>query len=109
MRKLLIIPVAALAFVFALPAFASHGSTVKVVMKDPGCHWFFAHGHYLKKLAKKGPVTLVNYDEKTLIVKGKHGTKLDKVGSKLRLKHGKYTIKMVKQAKHDNTLHLTVK
>jgi hypothetical protein len=107
MRKLFIIPLAAL--VFALPASANSTSTVKVVMKDPGCHWFFAHGHYLKTLAKKGPVTLVNYDEATLIVKSTHGTKRDKVGAKLRLTHGKYTIKMVKQPKDDNTLHLTVK
>ncbi len=107
MRKLFIIPLAAL--VFALPATASSGSTVKVIMKDPGCHWFFVHGHYLKKLAKKGPVTLVNYDEATLIGKSKHGVKHEKVGTKLRLKHGKYTITMVKQHKDDNTLHLTVK
>jgi hypothetical protein len=107
MRKLFIIPLAAL--VFAVPAYGGHGSTVKVIMKDPGCHWFFVHGHYLKKLAKKGPVTLVNYDEATLIVKGKHSTKLDKVGAKMRLAHGKYTITMVRQHKDDNTLHLTVK
>jgi hypothetical protein len=107
MRKLLLIPAAAL--VFATPAFASHGSTVKVVMKDPGCHWFFVHGKYVKTLARKGPVTLFNYDEKTLIVKSKHGTKRDKVGAKLNLKRGKYTITMVKQPKDDNTLHLTVK
>jgi hypothetical protein len=107
MRKLLLIPLAAL--VFALPASAGTGSTVKVVMKDPGCHWFFVHGKYVKTLAKRGPVTLFNYDEKTLIVKSKHGTKLDKVGHKVRLTHGKYTITMVTQPKDDNTLHLTVR
>lgn len=107
MRKLFLIPVAAL--VFAMPAFASTHHTVKVVMKDPGCHWFFVHGKYVKMLKKTGPVTLVNYDEATLIVKSKHGTKRDKVGAKLNLKRGKYTITMVKQARDDNTLHLTVK
>jgi hypothetical protein len=108
MRKLLFIPIAALAF--AVPASASStGSTVKVIMKDPGCHWFLVHGKYLKSLTRKGPVTLVNYDEKALIIKSRHGTKREKVGGKLRLKRGKYTITMVKQAKHDNTLHLTVK
>lgn len=107
MRTLLIIPLAAL--VFAMPAFASSHHTVKVMMKDPGCHWFLVHGKYVKTLTKKGPVTLVNYDENTLIVKSKHGTRRDKVGAKLNLKRGKYTITMAKQAKHDNTLHLTVK
>jgi hypothetical protein len=107
MRTFLILPIVALAF--AVPASASSGSTVKVIMKDPGCHWFVSHGKFVKSLTKKGPVTLVNYDEKTLVVKSKHGKKLDKVGAKLHLKHGKYTIRMVKQAKHDNTLHLTVK
>lgn len=107
MRKLLITSVAAL--LFALPASASTGSTVKVIMKDPGCHWFVSHGKFVKSLTKKGPVTLVNYDEKTIIVKSSHGTKRDKVGAKLRLNRGKYTITMVKQAKHDNTLHLNVK
>jgi hypothetical protein len=108
MRKVLfIIPLAAL--VFAFPAFASHGSTVKVIMKDPGCHWFLKHGKYVKSLTKKGPVTLVNYDEKTLIIKSRHGVKHEQVGAKLKLRHGKYTITMVKQSKHDNTLHLTVK
>jgi hypothetical protein len=107
MRKLLITSIAAL--LFALPASASTGSTVKVIMKDPGCHWFSVHGKYLKTLARKGPVTLVNFDMNTLIVKSSHGRKLDKVGRKVKLGRGKYTITMVKQSKHDNTLHLTVK
>ena len=51
MRKLLILTVAALAFgvsAFAVSASAGTGSTVKVIMKDPGCHWFFSHGKYVK-------------------------------------------------------------
>jgi hypothetical protein len=109
MKKLFLIPIAAL--VFAVPANAGHGSTVKVIMKDPGCHWFSVHGKILKSksLTKRGPVTLINYDEKALIIKSKHGTKHEQVGAKMRLSHGKYTITMVKQMKHDNTLHLTVK
>ena len=107
MRKLLLLPLAALAL--AAPAAAGRAPLV-VAMHDPGCHWFLVSGHYLKSVARTGPVTLLNQDEAALRVKGPHGAKLDRVGAKLTLRaKGTYRITMVHQAADDNHLTLTVK
>ena len=38
--------------------------TVKIVMHDPGCHWFMLHGKYATKdTVKANRVKLVNQDE----------------------------------------------
>jgi hypothetical protein len=82
--------------------------TIKVVMHDPGCHWFSAGGKFTTKLTVHGPVQLANYDEAALKVVGPAGTRFDKVGHKLVLARGVYRITMVKQASDDNHLKLTV-
>jgi hypothetical protein len=56
----------------------------------------------------KGPVNLVNMDMAALNVAGASGTKVDHVGSGLRLTHGTYAITMVGQASDDNHLKLSV-
>ena len=118
MRKLLLIPVAALALAapIALAAPSAAGKAPLIIaMKDPGCHWFYVgggpnHRKYAKSVVRSGPITLLNLDEAALIVKGPGGTKIDKVGSQLTLKaKGVYKITMVKQASDDNHLKLTIK
>jgi len=113
MRTLILTAIAAL--MLAAAAAAAAPTTLIVAMKDPGCHWFYTGGgpsnrHYAKTLVKTGPVTLLNLDEKALIIKGPGGTKKDAVGARLTLKtKGDYTITMVKQAPDDNHLKLTIK
>jgi hypothetical protein len=113
MRKLILTAIAGL--MLAAPAAAAAPTTLIVAMKDPGCHWFYTGGgpsnrHYAKTLVKTGPVTLLNLDEKPLIIKGPQGTKKQAVGARLTLKaKGLYTITMVKQAADDNHLKLTIK
>jgi hypothetical protein len=91
---------------------AQHGvalKTVKVVMHDPGCHWFSVNGKYLTKLSVTGPIALANYDEATLKIVGPSGVRHDGVGKKITLEHGIYKITMVGQASDDNHLRLVVK
>jgi hypothetical protein len=82
--------------------------TVRVVMHDPGCHWFQTSSGYSRTLTIKGPVNLANFDEAALKIAGAHGTTLDKVLGKVRLARGSYGITMVGQAPDDNHLRLTV-
>jgi hypothetical protein len=82
--------------------------TVHVVMHDPGCHWFQTDGGLKRTLNIKGPVNLANMDEAALKVVGVSGTKIDHVGSAVRLKPGTYHITMVGQQPDDNHLKLTV-
>jgi hypothetical protein len=82
--------------------------SVRVVMHDPGCHWFQTADGLKRSLTIKGPVRLTNMDEATLRVAGGSGAKLDKVGSVLRLQRGTYHITMVGQAPDDNHLKLVV-
>jgi hypothetical protein len=42
MRKMILTALAGLAL--AAPAAAGSGSTLTVMMKDPGCHWFHVGG-----------------------------------------------------------------
>jgi hypothetical protein len=125
MRKLTVTAIAGLTLLTASlmlaataaagPASAAKASKLIVAMRDPGCHWFYLsggpnHRKYAKKVARKGPVKLLNLDEAALIVKGPGGTKHDKVGATLTLKaKGVYKITMVKQAPDDNHLKLTIK
>jgi hypothetical protein len=117
MRKLILAGIAGL--MLAAPAAAgptaAAGSTKLVVaMRDPGCHWFYLgggpnHRKYAKTVTRTGPVTLVNLDEATLIIKGPGGTRHEQVGAKLTLNaKGIYRITMVKQAPDDNHLKLTI-
>jgi hypothetical protein len=107
MRKLVITAIAALGL--ALPAAAGNSALV-VVMRDPGCHWFQAGGKYTKSVVRHGTVTLINRDEAALVVKGPGGTKIEKVGAKLKLHaKGTYRITMVHQAADDNHLVLKIK
>jgi hypothetical protein len=117
MRKLVLTAIAGLVFAASAAAgtTATSGATKLIVaMKDPGCHWFYIgggpnHRKYAKTVTRTGPVTLVNLDEATLIIKGPGGTRHEKVGTKLTLKaKGVYKITMVKQAPDDNHLKLTI-
>ena len=106
MRKLLLIPLFALAF--ALPASAA--PVVPVVMKDPGCHWFLVGGKMTTKYVSHGAVTIRNLDEAVLKFRGPGGTKLEAVGKTLTLKaKGTYIVTMVGQMRDDNILKLIVK
>jgi len=107
MRKLIITAIAALAV--AVPASAGT-STLVVGMRDPGCHWFQVGGKYTKSVVRHGTVALVNHDEAALMIKGPGGTRIEKVGAKLKLHaKGTYRITMVKQASDDNHLVLRIK
>ncbi|MEA2167030.1 MAG: hypothetical protein QOF76_330 [Solirubrobacteraceae bacterium] len=118
MRKLttILIPIAACSFVLAggqaaaAPGQPSAIKTVKVVMKDPGCHWFSVGGKVTMKLKVfvKGPVALANYDEAALKIVGPSGVKHVAVAKKITLTRGSYRITMVGQHPHDNTLKLVV-
>ena len=83
--------------------------TVKIVMHDPGCHWFMVHGKYLTKdTVNANRVKLVNLDEAALKVASRHGMKHIAVGKSILVGHGSYVIMMVGQAADDNYLKLTV-
>jgi hypothetical protein len=82
--------------------------SVRIVMHDPGCHWFQTSSGFKRSLSVKGPVNLTNMDEAALKIAGASGTKLDRVGSKVRLARGTYHITMVGQAPDDNHLKLVV-
>jgi hypothetical protein len=107
MRKIILTAIAALGL--AVPASAGN-STLVVAMRDPGCHWFQVGSKYVKSVVRHGPVTLVNRDEKALVIKGPGGTKIEPVLGKLRLRaKGTYRITMVHQAPDDNHLVLKIK
>lgn len=83
---------------------------VRVVMHDPGCHWFSVNGTFTRTLAVKGPVVLSNLDEATLdIVGGPFGMRVAPIGKHVVLARGTYRIVMVGQARDDNILTLLVK
>jgi hypothetical protein len=84
--------------------------TVKIVMHDPGCHWFLVHGKYVtKNTVKANRVRLVDQDEAALKVTSRHGIKHIAVGKSLVVGRGSYVIMMVGQAADDNYLKLTVR
>jgi hypothetical protein len=95
----------------ALATTSHHAATktVKIVMHDPGCHWFMVHGKYAKTdTVKANRVKLVDQDEAALKVASRHGMKHIPVGKSLVVGHGNYVIMMVGQAPDDNYLKLTV-
>jgi len=92
----------------AAPTHARAKSTVRVVMKDPGCHWFAVGGALKTKLKVKGPASLQNFDEAALVITGRGATKRVAVGRKTTLARGTYRIVMVKQPSDDNVLKLVV-
>ena len=121
MRKFIFMSFAVLVFAASAAATsASAASTAPnkapliIAMRDPGCHWFYVGGgpgnrKYVESLTRSGPVTLLNLDEATLIIKGPGGTKKQRVGAKLTLStKGTYRIRMVAQHPDDNTLTLKV-
>src|SRR5574340_744673 len=119
MRKSMLISIAVLALAAAAMATGAASASATrapliVAMKDPGCHWFYlgggpSHRKYAKTVARVGPVTLLNLDEKALVVKGPGGTKIAKVGVRLTLTtKGTYRITMVEQAPDDNHLVLKI-
>jgi hypothetical protein len=84
--------------------------TVKIVMRDPGCHWFLVHGKYATKdTVTANRVRLVNQDEDALKVTSRHGIKRIAVGKSIVVGHGSYVIMMVGQAPDDNYLRLSVR
>jgi hypothetical protein len=98
---------AAVAAVKAPPRAASLNA-VKVVMRDPGCHWFAVGENFKTKLAVSGTAKLSNLDEAALKIKGADSVKHVNVGRTAALGRGAYAITMVGQKPDDNTLHLTV-
>jgi hypothetical protein len=83
--------------------------TLKIVMHDPGCHWFLRHGKVTKTATVTGPIRLVDLDEAALKVASRAGLKLIAVGKSLVVGRGNYVIMMVGQASDDNYLKLTVR
>ena len=118
MRKFILIGIAGL--MVAAPAAAWPSATtgptkLTVVMRDPGCHWFYLgggpnHRRYATTVTRSGPVTLLNLDEDALKIKGPGGTRTERVGARLTLTaKGVYRIRMVEQEPDDNILKLTIK
>jgi hypothetical protein len=90
------------------PTQTAPAPAVKVVMRDPGCHWFAVGANFKTKLAVSGTAKLSNLDEATLKIKSAGSVKRVNVGRTATLARGAYTITMVGQKPDDNTLHLTV-
>lgn len=82
--------------------------TVRIVMHDPGCHWFQTTGGLKRSMHVNGLVKLVNMDEAAIKIAGASGTKLAAVGARVRLARGTYRITMVGQKSDDNKLSLVV-
>jgi hypothetical protein len=93
----------------AVAAPAHSATTLRVVMHDPGCHWFFAGGKFTKTASASGPVKVANYDEAALKASNGSTVHLIPVGKSVVLKAGRYVITMVGQAPDDNHLKLTVR
>ena len=88
---------------------ASSPSVVRIVMGDPGCHWFSVGGKNKASLTVKGATTFRNLDEAALVFVGKGFSKHVAVGKSLTIaKPGVYQITMVGQARDDNHLKLVV-
>ena len=83
--------------------------TLKIVMHDPGCHWFKIHGKFTRTATvTANRVRLVDLDEATLKVASRHGMRHIPVGKSIVVGHGNYVIMMVGQAADDNYLKLAV-
>jgi hypothetical protein len=103
----------ALAAVGAGQAFAtaSHTTpkTLRVVMRDPGCHWFAIGGKFTTSATLPDRMRLLNLDMAALTVASSGAVKRIPVGSSIMLGRGHYAITMVGQARDDNHLKLTVR
>ena len=96
----------------ALAASSSHQAspkTLKVVMADPGCHWFLVHGKHVRAAAVHGQIRIANFDEAKLKVASRTKVRFIPVGKSIVLGHGNYVVMMVGQATDDNFLKLTVR
>jgi hypothetical protein len=96
----------------ALAATSSQKSaprTLKVVMADPGCHWFLVHGKHASTASVAGRVRVQNLDEAKLKVASRAKMRYIAVGKSLVLGRGHYVVMMVGQAADDNYLKLTVR
>ncbi len=83
--------------------------TVRIVMHDPGCHWFMVHGKYAKSdTVRTHRIRLVDQDEAALKVASRQGMRHIPVGKSIVVGRGNYVIMMVGQAPDDNYLKLTV-
>jgi len=87
--------------------------TIRIVMHDPGCHWFSVNGKLKTRLSVNRPVALVNYDIATLKAVGPRGVKRTMIrhalgGKPVTFGPGSYTITMVGMPPDDNTLKLVV-
>ena len=84
--------------------------TLRIVMRDPGCHWFKMHGKFTKTATlEAGRVRLVDLDEAALKVASRHGLRHIPVGRSIVVTRGNYVIMMVGQAPDDNYLTLHVR
>jgi hypothetical protein len=96
----------------ALAATSHHATTtktVKIVMHDPGCHWFAVSGKFrTKDTVQASHVRIVDLDEAALKVATPQGKLHIAVGKSIVVGHGVYKITMVGQAPDDNHLRLTV-
>ena len=115
--SMLSLALAAILFAGALGAGAASATTsrhaaaktLKIVMSDPGCHWFKVGGKLTTKATVTGRVRLVNLDEAALKVASRHGMQHIRVGKSIVVGRGSYVIMMVGQAADDNYLKLTVR
>ena len=92
----------------AKPSHAAAPKTLRVVMHDPGCHWFAVAGKYTTRASVASPVRILNLDEATLKATSNGAVKRIAVGHSVVLGRGHYVITMVGQAPDDNHLKLTV-
>lgn len=83
--------------------------TLKVVMHDPGCHWFHINSTFRKSATATRAARIVNFDEAALKVASSSGVRRIPVGKSIVVGRGSYVITMVRQAPDDNHLKLTVR
>ena len=83
--------------------------TLRIVMHDPGCHWFKIQGKLTRTATVNAAhVRLVDLDEAALKVASRQGMRHIPVGKSIVVGRGNYVIMMVGQAPDDNYLKLTV-
>lgn len=83
--------------------------TLRVVMRDPGCHWFAVGHRFTTRDTVSSRVRLLNQDIATLKASAAGATTRIPVGHSVVLGPGHYVITMVGQAPDDNHLKLTVR
>ena len=72
-------------------ATTSHHATVKtlrIVMRDPGCHWFKVGGKFTTTATFRGRVRLVDLDAAALKVASRHGMRTIPVGKAIVVGRG---------------------